>query len=117
MNKLAIIIPYYKIAFFKETLQSLEMQTCKYFSLFIGNKVSPENPENLIKETLKTTAFKYQIYTENIGSQNFVKQWESCIQNCEITDWFHILGDDDILLINTMNNSPKNLFPTKLICR
>lgn len=73
MNKLAIIIPYYKIAFFKETLQSLEMQTCKYFSLFIGNKVSPENPVNLIKETLKTTAFKYQIYTENIGSQNFVK--------------------------------------------
>ena len=85
---LTIIIPYYKISFFKETLQSLERQTCKNFKLFIGNDASPENPENLIKETLKTTAFNYKEYTENFGSQNLVKQWERCIQDCGITEWF-----------------------------
>jgi hypothetical protein len=44
-------------------LQSLERQTCKNFKLFIGNDASPENPENLIKETLKTTDFIYKEYT------------------------------------------------------
>ncbi|WP_332024122.1 glycosyltransferase family 2 protein [Kaistella sp.] len=109
MNKLAIIIPYYKISFFTETLQSLEQQTCKDFILFIGNDASRENPEILIKETLKTTEFTYKEYTENFGSQNLVKQWERCIQDCQITDWFHILGDDDIISDNFVAEFYKNL--------
>lgn len=106
---LTIIIPYYKISFFKETLHSLERQTCKDFNLFIGNDASPENPESLIKETLKTTAFNYKEYTENFGSQNLVKQWERCIQDCEVTDWFHILGDDDVISDNFVAEFYKNL--------
>ena len=106
---LTIIIPYYKISFFKETLQSLERQTCKDFNLFIGNDASPENPENLIKETLKTTDFIYKEYTDNVGSQNLVKQWERCIQDCGITEWFQILGDDDIISDNFVAEFYKNL--------
>ena len=109
MHNLTIIIPYYKITFFKETLQSLERQTCKNFRLFIGNDASPENPESLIKETLKTTAFNYKEYTENFGSQNLVKQWERCIQDCEVTDWFHILGDDDTISENFVAEFYTNL--------
>ena len=106
---LTIIIPYYKISFFKETLQSLERQTCKNFKLFIGNDASPENPENLIKETLKTTAFNYKEYTENFGSQNLVKQWERCIQDCGITEWFQILGDDDVISENFVKEFYNNI--------
>lgn len=109
MNRLVIIIPYYKISFFKETLESVEKQTCKDFSLFIGNDASPENPESLIKETLKTTEFTYKEYTENFGSQNLVKQWERCIQDCHVTNWFHILGDDDIISDNFVAEFYKNL--------
>ena len=106
---LTIIIPYYKISFFKETLQSLERQTCKNSKLFIGNDASPENPENLIKETLKTTAFNYKEYTENFGSQNLVKQWERCIQDCGITEWFQILGDDDVISENFVKEFYNNI--------
>ncbi|MBP6378071.1 MAG: glycosyltransferase [Kaistella sp.] len=106
---LTIIIPYYKISFFKETLQSLERQTCKNFKLFIGNDASPENPENLIKETLKTTAFNYKEYTENFGFQNLVKQWERCIQDCGITEWFQILGDDDVISENFVKEFYNNI--------
>lgn len=112
MPKLTIIIPYYKIAFFKETLQSLEQQTCKDFNLFIGNDASPENPENLIKETLKTTDFIYKEYTDNVGSQNLVKQWERCIQDCGITEWFQILGDDDVISENFVEEFYANLHET-----
>ena len=106
---LTIIIPYYKISFFKETLQSLERQTCKNFKLFIGNDASPENPENLIKETLKTTDFIYKEYTDNVGSQNLVKQWERCIQDCGITEWFQILGDDDVISENFVKEFYNNI--------
>lgn len=109
MPKLTIIIPYYKIAFFKETLRSLERQTCKNFKLFIGNDASPENPENLIKDMLKTTAFNYKEYTENFGSQNLVRQWERCIHDSEISEWFQILGDDDVISENFVEEFYKNL--------
>ena len=90
-------------------MQSLERQTCKNFKLFIGNDASPENPENLIKETLKTTAFNYKEYTENFGSQNLVKQWERCIQDCGITEWFQILGDDDVISENFVKEFYNNI--------
>lgn len=109
MNQLAIIIPYYKISFFKETLESVENQTCKDFRLFIGNDASPENPEILIKETLKTTEFTYKEYTENFGSQNLVKQWERCIESSAAGEWFMILGDDDIISDNFVAEFYKNL--------
>ena len=90
-------------------MQSLERQTCKNFKLFIGNDASPENPENLIKETLKTTDFIYKEYTDNVGSQNLVKQWERCIQDCGITEWFQILGDDDVISENFVKEFYNNI--------
>jgi hypothetical protein len=39
---LAIIIPYYKLCFFEENLQSLAAQTDKRFKVYIGDDASPE---------------------------------------------------------------------------
>ena len=41
---LAIIIPYFKLLFFEETLQSLAIQTDKRFKVYIGDDASPEDP-------------------------------------------------------------------------
>ena len=111
---LTIIIPYYKIDFFKETLESLEHQTCKKFNLFIGNDASLENPENLISEILKITPFRYKKYTENLGSKNLVKQWERCIEDCTSEEWFMILGDDDVVSENFVEEFYKNLPQIKI---
>lgn len=43
---LAIIIPYYKLAFFEENLQSLSNQTDQRFKVYIGDDASPETPAN-----------------------------------------------------------------------
>ena len=53
MNQLAIIIPYYKIDFFEETLQSVAAQTNKNFTLYIGNDASPNSPLPLIQKYFK----------------------------------------------------------------
>lgn len=105
---LTLIIPYYKLTFFKETLQSLEHQTCKNFNVFIGNDASPDDPENLIAEILKTTTFVYKSYAENLGSKDLAKQWERCIEDSGAEEWLMILGDDDIIsgnLVEAFYNS------------
>jgi glycosyltransferase involved in cell wall biosynthesis len=47
---LAIIIPYYKLTFFEDTLQSLAEQTCPDFKVYIGDDASPENPSELLEK-------------------------------------------------------------------
>lgn len=109
MNRLTILIPYYKISFFRETLLSLEQQTCKDFTLFIGDDYSPNNPLKLIQEILKTTTYQYKKYTSNFGGKNLVKQWERVINDANLTEWFMILGDDDVISENFVEQFYKNL--------
>ncbi|MGG5208987.1 glycosyltransferase [Chryseobacterium sp. MIQD13] len=94
---LAIVIPYYKLRFFKETLQSVENQTDKRFTLYIGNDASPENPEILIAETLKSVDYQYFNYQENKGGSNLAMQWERVIAETHDEEWIMVLGDDDVL--------------------
>ena len=97
---LAIVIPYYKIDFFKDTLTSLENQTCKDFKAYIGNDASPDDPLPLIEENLRTINHKYIEYSENLGGRSLVSQWERVISETKDEEWILILGDDDVLSIN-----------------
>lgn len=106
---LAIIIPYYKIAFFDETLKSLSSQTDKRFKVYIGNDASPENPDGLLKEYKGKFDFEYQLFAENLGKTSLTKQWERCIALSESEKWIMILGDDDVLGNNVVETFYKNL--------
>lgn len=94
---LAIVIPYYKLAFFDETLKSLANQTEKRFKVYIGDDSSLENPSELLKQYKGQFEFFYHKFEENIGSISLVKQWERCIDLIAEEDWLMILGDDDYL--------------------
>lgn len=94
---LAIIIPYYKLTFFEETLKSLASQTDKRFKVYIGDDVSPENPASLLEKYKNQFDFVYHKFEKNIGSISLVKQWERCIALTKNEEWLMILGDDDVL--------------------
>ena len=49
-SMLAIIIPYFKLTFFEETLKSLASQTSKRFKVYIGDDASPEGPSNWLEK-------------------------------------------------------------------
>lgn len=53
--KLAIVIPYYKIDYFEETIKSVAQQTDRNFMLYIGNDKSPDNPLPVIEISSKKT--------------------------------------------------------------
>lgn len=99
MNQLAIVIPYYKIDFFEETIQSIAQQTEKRFTLYIGNDASPNDPLLIINKYLKEDEYTYFEYKENLGGENLALQWERILENVQ-EEWFQILGDDDCLAQN-----------------
>lgn len=94
---LAIIIPYYKLIFFNDTLQSLSNQTDKRFKVYIGDDGSPENPLALINSYRDKFDIVYHRFKENLGSISLTKQWERCIDLTSNEEWIMILGDDDYL--------------------
>ena len=94
---LAIVIPYYKIRYFKECLQSLENQTNKDFKVYIGNDGSPDDPGMLIDEFSRSLNLEYQHFKNNLGSRSLVAHWERCLKALKNERWLMLLGDDDLL--------------------
>ncbi|MDP3353987.1 MAG: glycosyltransferase family A protein [Flavobacteriaceae bacterium] len=94
---LAIVIPYYKITFFEETLQSLANQTDPRFKVYIGDDTSAENPAHLLEKYKAAFDFIYHRFEENFGSFSLAKHWERCIDLTADEEWIMVLGDDDVL--------------------
>lgn len=108
MHKLAIVIPYYKIDHFEETLKSLRLQTNQNFSLYIGNDASPDDPLPLLNRYFNADEYSYIYYQENLGSKNLAFQWQRILESLT-EEWFQILGDDDFISVNFVEEFYKNI--------
>jgi len=94
---LAIVIPYYKKTFFRETMESIASQTCKDFVLYIGDDASPENPKDIIEEYKGKIQIVYHRFDENLCGKDLVAQWERCIDLTKGEDWLWLFSDDDTM--------------------
>jgi len=106
---LAIVIPYYKIEFFEDTLNSLASQTDKRFKVYIGDDASADKPDYLLEKFEGRFDFKYHRFEQNLGKFSLTKQWERCILLTQNEKWLKILGDDDVLDENTVKFFYENL--------
>lgn len=94
---LAIIIPYFKLIFFEQTLQSLANQIDQRFKIYIGDDASDENPLPLLEDYTGKFDYVYHRFETNLGKVSLVKQWNRCIGLSANEEWIMILGDDDEL--------------------
>ncbi len=94
---LAIIIPYYKLTFFEDTLESLANQTNQDFKVYIGDDASPDNPTDLLNRYKGKFDFHYHRFQTNLGGKSLTQQWDRCIGLSASEQWIMILGDDDFL--------------------
>lgn len=101
---ISILIPYYRIIFFKETLLSLANQTNKRFHVFIFDDNSLESPNKLLKDFEGDFSFSYYKFEINLGRFSLVKHWERCLNLIDSGDWIMILGDDDVLSPNVIHD-------------
>ncbi|MFV8368170.1 glycosyltransferase [Flavobacterium sp. LB2R40] len=106
---LAIVIPFYKLTFFEETLKSLSYQTDNRFIVYIGDDASSENPTCVLEKYKTMVDFVYKRFETNLGGVSLVKQWERCIEMVAAEDWIMILGDDDTLGDNCVASFYSNI--------
>lgn len=106
---LAIVIPYYKLTFFESTLQSLVDQTDQRFKVYIGDDASQEDPTVLLEKYQGQFNFVYLRFDENLGGISLVQQWDRCIAMTEEEEWIMILGDDDYISENYIEEFYKNI--------
>lgn len=101
---LAIVIPYYKLNYFKETLQSLSDQTNRDFNLYIGDDASSQDPVPLLNSFQKLGGFTYKKFESNLGNTSLTRQWDRCMEMLQGEEWVMILGDDDLLDPNVVES-------------
>ena len=106
---LAIVIPFYKAIFFRETLNSLVSQTNKKFKVYIGNDASPDSIDELVKEYSDDLEISYTCFENNLGHKSLVSHWKRCLELIKEETWFMILCDDDVISSNYIDSFYKNL--------
>lgn len=97
MSILAIVIPYYKLSFFENTLQSLVNQTDLRFKVYIGDDASKQDCLFLLEKFKGKFDYDYHRFESNLGSISLVKQWERCLEMTQKEEWIMVLGDDDTI--------------------
>lgn len=97
MKKLAIVIPAYKTTFFERAVASFAAQTCKDFTLYVGNDCSSEELGAICEKYSSQIDIVYHRFDTNLGGKDLVGQWERCIGMTQGEPWIWIFSDDDMV--------------------
>lgn len=99
-KQLAIVIPAYKSTFLKSTLESIARQTCKNFTLYIGDDFSPNNIGEIVDKYKYKIDIVYKRFDTNLGGKDLVAQWERCIAMSHDEPYIWLFSDDDVMDAN-----------------
>ena len=109
IEKLAIVIPAYKDTFLKASLDSIASQTCKNFTLYIGDDCSPYDLKMIVDEYKGAMNVVYKRFEKNLGGKDLVAQWERCIDLTRGEPYIWLFSDDDVLDKNCVEEFYKTL--------
>jgi glycosyltransferase involved in cell wall biosynthesis len=96
LKPLAIVIPAYKAEFLDETLSSIAAQTCKDFTVYIGDDASPHDLRSICLRWSGDIDICYQRFDNNLGGNDLVSQWQRCI-DLSAEPWIWLFSDDDLM--------------------
>lgn len=96
-NSLAIIIPAYKSTFLAAALDSIAAQTCKDFTVYIGDDNSPNHLEDIVERYKDKMQLVYKMFDTNVGGKDLVAQWKRCVEMAHDEKWLWLFSDDDVM--------------------
>lgn len=117
-KQLAIVIPAYKDTFLGSALDSIANQTCKNFTLYIGDDCSPYDLYDIVEKYKDKIDIVYKRFETNLGGKDLVAQWERCIAMSNDEPYIWLFSDDDIMesrCVETFLNLPENIKDDRLI--
>lgn len=97
MQPLAIVIPAYRSRYLHTALSSLAAQTCRHFTVYIGDDCSPEDLQSVIQPFAGQLDIHYHRFTDNMGATDLVGQWHRCINLTQREPWLWLFSDDDVM--------------------
>jgi len=97
MSRLAFVIPAYKSVFLEKTLSSIACQTCKDFTVYIGNDFSPYDIRSKVDPYRDRIDIRYHEFENNLGGRDLVAHWERCIDMVRDEEWIWMFSDDDMM--------------------
>ena len=112
-HRLAIIIPAYKAIFLPAALDSIAAQTCKDFTLYVGDDCSPEPRDKIVEQYLDKIELVYQRFDSNLGGKDLVAQWKRCIAMSKDEPYIWLFSDDDVMEPNCVELLLKTIEDTK----
>ena len=113
MKRLAIIIPAYKATFLPAALDSIAVQTCKDFTLYVGDDCSPEPIGEIVERYREKIDLVYQRFNTNLGGRDLVAQWERCIDMSQDEPYIWLFSDDDVMEPNCVEQLLKTIDATQ----
>jgi glycosyltransferase involved in cell wall biosynthesis len=96
-NKLAIVIPAYKIDFFETCINSITNQTCKKFNLYIGDDASGSDLQSVAYKYANNLNLIYNRFETNLGGRDLIAHWNRCIDLTQDEEWIWLFSDDDVM--------------------
>ena len=112
-HRLAIIIPAYKATFLPAALDSIAMQTCKDFTLYVGDDCSPEPIGSIVEQYKDKVNLVYQRFDTNLGGKDLVAQWERCIAMSKEEPYIWLFSDDDVMEPNCVEELLRQIEKTE----
>lgn len=112
-HRLAIIIPAYKATFLPAALDSIAIQTCKDFTLYIGDDCSPEPIGSIVEPYRDKIELVYQRFETNLGGKDLVAQWERCISMSQDEPYIWLFSDDDVMESNCVEELLRQIEKTE----
>ena len=96
-GSLAVIIPAYKSEFLDKTLDSLDRQTDKNFTVYIGDDASPYPIWNTVSRWTGRLKIIYRRFEDNLGGTSLTAHWNRCLDMTADEEFFCMFSDDDIM--------------------
>lgn len=96
-KSLAIVIPAYKSTFLAAALDSIAAQTCKDFTVYIGDDHSPNHLDEIVERYKDKLPIVHKRFETNLGGKDLVAQWERCIDMNQGEEWIWLFSDDDVM--------------------
>jgi glycosyltransferase involved in cell wall biosynthesis len=98
--ELAIVIPFFKIKFFREALDSILAQSVSDFHIYIGDDASPDTDDGLLSYLGTIPNLTYHRFNENLGATSLTSHWNRCIDLVRNEQWIWLFSDDDVMSPN-----------------
>ena len=97
IKRLAIVIPAYKGDFIDEAIGSVARQTCKDFTLYIGNDAGSREIDKAVEKYKGDIDIVYKRFDENLGGKDLVAAWTRTLTLMGDEPFFELFSDDDIM--------------------